>query len=100
MEIVSRGNSTDDGAGRYISLLAKYAAQSSPSFPYPSTPPGSSCSARNAVGDGCNPSVTFRSCSWHLRLTRTDSRFQLLIAQLEVEGFLVVVLYRLLRKMA
>jgi hypothetical protein len=48
-------------------IAGKNAAQSSPSLPHPSTPPGSCCPARYAVGDGCNPSATLRSCSWHLR---------------------------------
>jgi len=55
-------------------IAGKNAAQSSPSLSHPSTPPGSCCPVRYAVGDGCNPSATLRSCSWHLRSTRTDSR--------------------------
>jgi hypothetical protein len=48
-------------------IAGKNAAQSSPSLSHPSTPPGSCCPVRYAVGDGCNPSATLRSCSWHLR---------------------------------
>ena len=58
--------------GRFIP--GKNAAQSSPSLPFPSALPGSFARESYAVGDGCNPSATLRSCSSHPRSTRTDLR--------------------------